>query len=227
MHFRFVIRQLGLLLLVLSLAMVFATAWAIYDARVADDDAKGTAAALRALLWSITTGVAAGTVLIAISRGGTGQLGRREALLLVALSWFVGAALAALPFRLWAAFHSGAEGQDAALTTFVNCYFEAMSGLTTTVATVLDDIPAIPRSLLFWRAFTHWLGGLGIVVLFVAVLPLLGVGGKRLFKVETTGPSSEGVTPRIRETAQLLWFIYLGMTAAEIVLLMLIDDGMT
>ncbi len=227
MHFRFVIRQLGFLLLVLSLAMVFATAWAVYDVRVADENLQGTAEAVRAFLYSMGAGVLGGLILIAVGHGAAGQLGRREALLLVALSWFVGAALAALPFRLWAGFHTFGAQQDAAFTTFVNCYFEAMSGLTTTGATVLGDIPTIPRSLLFWRAFTHWLGGLGIVVLFVAVLPLLGVGGKRLFKVESSGLSSEGVTPRIQETARLLWFIYLGLTAAEIALLILIDREIT
>lgn len=227
MHFRFVIRQLGLLLLVLSLAMVFATAWAIYDAGSDHSDIAGTAEAVRAFLWSMGIGVAGGVALIAVGRGGGGQLGRREALLLVALSWFVGAGLAAMPFRLWAGFHEIGDGQDAAFGSFVNCYFEAMSGLTTTGATVLADIPTIPRALIFWRAFTHWLGGLGIVVLFVAVLPLLGVGGKRLFKVEATGPSTEGVTPRIQETARLLWFIYLGLTALEIVLLMLVDHKLT
>ena len=227
MHFRFVIRQLGLLLLVLSLAMVFATAWAIYDARSGHSEIAGTTEAVRAFLWSMGIGVAGGAALIAVGRGGGGQLGRREALLLVALSWFVGAGLAALPFRLWAAFHTIGDGQDAAFGSLVNCYFEAMSGLTTTGATVLADIPTIPHALLFWRAFTHWLGGLGIVVLFVAVLPLLGVGGKRLFKVEATGPTTEGVTPRIQETARLLWFIYLGLTALEIALLMLVDDTLT
>ncbi len=227
MHFRFVIRQLGLLLLVLSLAMVFATAWAIYEARTVPATIPGTAAALQAFLYSMGTGVLGGLILIGIGRGAAGHLGRREALLLVALSWFVGAGLAALPFWLWSAFHTFGDQQDTAFASFVNCYFESMSGLTTTGATVLSDITTIPRSLLFWRAFTHWLGGLGIVVLFVAVLPLLGVGGKRLFRVEATGPSSEGVTPRIQETARLLWKIYLGLTVAQVLLLKLVGGEIT
>jgi trk system potassium uptake protein TrkH len=108
---------------------------------------------------------------------------------------------------------------DRAFDASVNCYFEAMSGLTTTGASVLTDVASLPRSLLLWRATTHWLGGLGIVVLFVAVLPALGVGGKRLFRVEAPGPTAEGVRPRIQETARTLWLIYLGLTVAEIVLL--------
>lgn len=227
MHFRFVIRQLGFLLVLLSLSMVFATAWAVHDARWAEPVTSGAAEVVRAFLFSIGVGVVGGLVLILIGRGAAGQLGRREALLLVALSWLVGALLSALPYWLWAAFHTFTEQQDAAFGSFVNCYFEAMSGLTTTGATVLTDITSIPRSLLFWRAFTQWIGGLGIVVLFVAVLPLLGVGGKRLFKVEAPGPATEGVTPRIAETARLLWIIYLGLTAALVGLLMLADREMT
>ncbi|MBL4702102.1 MAG: TrkH family potassium uptake protein [Phycisphaeraceae bacterium] len=95
-----------------------------------------------------------------------------------------------------------------------------MSGLTTTGATVLSDIHVLPKSLLLWRAMTHWLGGLGIVVLFVAVLPTLGVGGKRLFNVEAPGPSQPGVKPRIRETARMLWYIYCGMTLLQMLALM-------
>ncbi|GAF90284.1 unnamed protein product, partial [marine sediment metagenome] len=131
----------------------------------------------------------------------------------------VGAALSALPYRLWAGLLTDTAPYDLAFGSAVNCYFEAMSGLTTTGATVLTDISSLPRSLLLWRATTHWLGGLGIVVLFVAVLPMLGVGGKRLFRVEAPGPTAEGVRPRIQETARTLWLIYLGLTVAEIVLL--------
>ena len=152
------------------------------------------------------------------TRGRSKQFGRREALLLVALSWFGGALLGALPFWIWA--NNQPEKLDAhPFESFVNCYFESMSGLTTTGATVLGDIESLPSSLLLWRAFTQWLGGLGIVVLFVAVLPGLGVGGKRLFQIETPGPAPEGLQPHIRETARWLWMIYVGLTLAEILLL--------
>ncbi len=156
-------------------------------------------------------------------RGKAEAIGRREAILLVALSWFIGAGLAAIPFWLWAAMAEDAA--DHPFSSFVNCYFESMSGLTTTGATVLTEVSSLPASLLLWRSVTHWLGGLGIVVLFVAVLPILGVGGKRLFRVEAAGPTPEGVTPRIQEAARMLWMIYLGMTVAEIVALKLV--GMT
>jgi trk system potassium uptake protein TrkH len=92
-----------------------------------------------------------------------------------------------------------------------------MSGLTTTGATILTDISTVPDPLLFWRSMIQWLGGLGIVVLFVAVLPTLGSGGKKLFRVEAPGPDPEGVRPHIRETARILWIIYVCLTAFEIV----------
>ncbi|MCH8967199.1 MAG: TrkH family potassium uptake protein, partial [Planctomycetes bacterium] len=99
------------------------------------------------------------------------------------------------------------------------CYFEAISGLTTTGATVVQTLGTLPRGLLLWRALTNWLGGLGIVVLFVAVLPMLGVGGRRVYRIEAPGPTPDGVTPRIQDTARILWLIYCGFTLAEILAL--------
>ncbi len=177
-------------------------------------------APVRALLITVAIGGSLGAALWMGARRARGDIGRREAILLVATSWFVAAAIGAMPYRFWAAL---SVETDAALPfgSFVNCYFEAMSGLTTTGATVLRDIESVPRSLLLWRAVTHWLGGLGIVVLFVAVLPLLGVGGKHLFRVEAPGPSVEGVKPRIQEAARVLWVIYVCLTAVEIIALRL------
>jgi trk system potassium uptake protein TrkH len=158
------------------------------------------------------------------TRGGGDRLGRREAMLVVALGWLIGAAVAALPFFIWARLSDHIDPSHP-FHSFVDCYFESMSGLTTTGATVLgtrpNDIESLPRGLLLWRASTHWIGGLGIVVLFVAVLPTLGVGGKKLFNFESTGPTKAGVKPRIRETARILWIIYLAMTAAQVVALLL------
>jgi len=141
-------------------------------------------------------------------------------MLLVAVSWILGAVVAALPFYFWGWFSNDIP-PDHPFQSFVGCYFEAMSGLTTTGATVLGDIETLPDSLLLWRATTHWLGGLGIVVLFVAVLPTLGVGGKKLVQFETSGPQKPGVRPRIRETARVLWIIYLSFTLVLIVSLKL------
>ncbi len=173
------------------------------------------AAAPLSLLAGAAIGFGTGSLLWFVARRDPGDLGRREALLLVSLAWLVGAALAALPFHLWSHLDPAVPAHHP-FASFIDCYFEAMSGLTTTGATVLGSpgsrIEAVPPSLLLWRSLTQWLGGLGIVVLFVAVLPTLGVGGKKLFQAETPGPRASGVRPRIRETARVLWLIYLGMT---------------
>lgn len=221
MNYRFVMRQLGLLLLVLSATVLLTAAlsWLVWgDGQPSDWHAE------LALLISGGIGAGGGVLLLLIGRGGSSRLGRREAMLLVALSWLIGAALAGLPFNLWARLEPTA-GPQHPFHHFVGCYFEAMSGLTTTGATVLSNIEVLPHSLLFWRALTHWLGGLGIVVLFVAVLPSLGVGGKRLFQFESPGPKQPGVTARIQETARMLWLIYVGLTIAQTVALRLC--GMT
>ncbi|MBL1218729.1 MAG: TrkH family potassium uptake protein [Planctomycetes bacterium] len=227
--------QLGLLLLVLSGAIFIVALWSGFELVFASADiAAGERQAFIPLLLSAGIGCAIGVGLTIphqlTRRAGqhTAQIGRREALLLVAMSWLIGAAVAGLPYFLWAHMtdHDTPAGLSASVVenehiwqSFADCYFEAMSGLTTTGATVLSSIEVIPRSILLWRATTHWLGGLGIVVLFVAVLPSLGVGGKKLFRVESPGPTPEGVRPHIRETARILWFIYCGITLAEILAL--------
>lgn len=206
-----IVRNLGLLLVVTSAAILLVAGWSCLQWILGDESEK---AALRALMLTVAGGGIVGMACWFVGRRARQTVGRREAILLVATSWFVAAALSAVPYRLWAA--SSDAPVECAFGSYIDCYFEAMSGLTTTGATVLSNIEALPRSLHLWRSLTHWLGGLGIVVLFVAVLPMLGVGGKRLFRVESPGPTPEGVTPRIQETARVLWMIYLGLTVVEI-----------
>ncbi|NNF57387.1 MAG: hypothetical protein HKN04_04025, partial [Rhodothermaceae bacterium] len=141
------------------------------------------------------------------------ELRVREGFAIVALAWFVLSLIGALPWVL-----GGVVG-------YTDAFFETMSGFTTTGATILGgaDTPAIeavPNSLLFWRSLTHWLGGMGIIVLTLAVLPLLGIGGMQLFKAEVPGPQADKLTPRVRETAKRLWGIYLGLTVIEVLLLL-------
>jgi trk system potassium uptake protein TrkH len=152
-----------------------------------------------------------------------GGIGVREGFLVVALTWLVAATFGALPYVL-----SGDPQVDRPL----DAYFEAMSGFTTTGATILTDVEALPTSLLFWRQFTQWLGGMGIIVLALAVLPRLRVGGRQLLEQELPGPELEPLTARIRDTARRLWFLYLGMTFVLMVVLALygltgIDDRMS
>ncbi len=221
LELRVVARNLGLLILVLSALIALIAGFAAYDgiAREATDRADGVALALTALIGAIMGGL-----LFLAGRSAAGRselLGRREALLLVGMSWLLGAILSALPYSFWASFRSEVESVPHDFDHFINCFFESMSGLTTTGATILQSIDTLPRSLLLWRSLTHWLGGLGIVVLFVAVLPMLGVGSRRVYRIEAAGPTPEGVKPRIQDAARILWYIYTGLTVAELIALRL------
>ncbi len=216
MNFRYVARQLSLLAGLLALALAAIATW---SSLLYLQGRTGESEALRALGLSAAATAGSGVVLWLLSRRAKPQLGRREALFLVALSWLAGAAYAALPFFLWA--HLAGES-DHPYRSFVDCYFEATSGLTTTGSSVLGAgvlVETVPASLLFWRALTHWVGGLGIVVLFVAVLPSLGVGGKRLFMAEASGPAPTGLHPQIRQTARVLLYVYLVLSAAQVLAL--------
>jgi trk system potassium uptake protein TrkH len=153
------------------------------------------------------------------------RMSRRDASLVTSGAWVLGAAIAASPFLAWATLADGAA-ENHPFHSVVNCYFEAMSGLTTTGATVLTDIESLPRSLLLWRSLIQWLGGLGILVLFVAILPGLGTAAKKLFRIESPGPDPEGIRPTIRQTARRLWMLYAGMTITQIVLLRLTGMGL-
>ncbi|HOV09465.1 MAG TPA: TrkH family potassium uptake protein [Spirochaetota bacterium] len=142
------------------------------------------------------------------------SLSLKDGFLFVTLSWVFASLLGALPFYI-----------SGSIPSFTDSYFETMSGFTTTGASILTNIEGLPASMLFWRSLTHWLGGMGIVVLTVAVLPLLGIGGMQLIKAEAPGPTVDKITPKIAETAKILWMIYTGLTIAETLLLML--GGMT
>ncbi|MDP6987024.1 MAG: TrkH family potassium uptake protein [Phycisphaerales bacterium] len=153
------------------------------------------------------------------------RMSRRDAALVTTGAWVIGAAVAASPFLMWATLATDVSPEHP-FHSVIDCYFEAMSGLTTTGATVLTDIESLPRSLLLWRSLIQWLGGLGILVLFVAILPGLGTAAKKLFRIESPGPDPEGVRPTIRQTARRLWTLYAGLTVAEIVLLLATGMGL-
>ncbi len=134
----------------------------------------------------------------------------REGFAIVTLGWVAFSLLGCLPFIL-----------SGHIPSFTDAFFETMSGFTTTGATILVDVEKLPHGLLFWRSFTHWLGGMGIIVLSIAILPFLGVGGMQLFKAEVPGPVPDKLTPRVTETAKILWGVYILFSAAETGLLML------
>ncbi len=213
---RVVSRYLGLLMFVMSSLIVAVGAFAAVE-HVAGNEG----AALECEVMFLSAGAAAmlGLILFVLGKQGQQLIGQREALVLVALSWLLGAAVAAMPYWIWAQLRHDQSSVSHDFDGFVSCYFEAMSGLTTTGATVVQAISTLPKAILLWRALTHWLGGLGIVVLFVAVLPMLGVGSRRLYRIEAPGPSPEGVTPRMRDTARVLWLIYVALTLIEVIAL--------
>ena len=145
------------------------------------------------------------------------ELGIREGFAVVALGWVTVALFGSLPYLFADVF--SIEGRSA-WTEFSFCYFESMAGFSTTGATVLTEIEHLSHTMLFWRSFSHWLGGMGIVVLAVAILPMLGIGGMQLFRAEAPGPQTDRLTPRIAQTAKLLWGVYLLLSFLETVLLM-------
>lgn len=201
MSARVVGRLLGVLLVVLGISMGASLPWTfIY----------GEYQAAVALSISIVITVGSGLWLFFWGRQSRLTIYRREALAVVGLGWIIIGFYGALPFMFAGVF-----------TNFADAYFETISGFTTTGATVLTDIEVIPKGLLFWRMTTHWLGGMGIIVLFVAVFPQLGVGAKQLFRSEVPGPITEGLRPKIKETALALWKIYAFLTLLEVALLML------
>lgn len=219
MNFRFVVNQIGVLVMVLAGLLLLLGAWSLLLATAYADAAE--LAAFKAFLLAGLIGLGVGFAGAFPTRRCSRDLERREALLLVVLSWVVGAALAGAPFYIWALLAETPSAPRDAFASPINCYFEATSGLTTTGATILTGIHELPRSILLWRSATHWLGGLGIVVLFVAVLPSLGVAAKRMVTVEASGPSPTGVRPEIRETARVLLYIYAGLTLVQVVALRL------
>ncbi len=150
-----------------------------------------------------------GTFLALLRKRRAKLLSTRDGFLFVTFSWILASLFGALPFWL-----------SGAIPAYADAFFETASGFSTTGATILANPEGLPSSLLFWRSLTHWLGGMGIVVLTVAILPLLGVGGMQLIQAETPGPTVDKISPRIAETAKKLWMVYIGLTAIQTALLM-------
>lgn len=200
MNYRLIAKYLGYLTLALGLLMLPSLLWAAYYREWNS---------LIAFSESIVATVIISASLFAVGRRATNKMYQREALLIVALSWFVAALVGAFPYIATGSLNP------------IDAFFESMSGFTTTGSTVIQDIEAQPKSLLFWRALSQWLGGAGIVVLFVAVLPYLGAGGKQLFKTESTGTDPHGITPRIKDTAAMLYKTYFALTITMAVALMM------
>ena len=149
-----------------------------------------------------------GVVSMVLTRKHNKEMNKREGYIVVTFGWVMMSLCGALPYVF-----------TGAIPSFTDAFFETMSGYTTTGASILNDIEAVPKGVLFWRSLTHWIGGMGIIVLAIAILPLLGIGGMQLFAAEAPGPSADKLHPRITDTAKRLWLIYFGYTAAETLLL--------
>ena len=199
LHLRPVLRMLGWILLVQAGAQLVPVACCLFYGESADLRAFLAAGAL--------TGLAG---LLCRAFGGAGEIYPREGILIVSLGWILASVFGALPYLF-----------TGTLSAPADALFESASGFTTTGASVLTDIEAAGRGILFWRSFSQWLGGMGIIVLFVALLPELGPGARFLYKLEVPGPTAESLRPRIRDTAGLLWRIYLLLTVVQTVLLLL------
>jgi trk system potassium uptake protein TrkH len=149
-----------------------------------------------------------------VNRNQREKIGKREGYMIVVLAWLGMCFFSTLPYLFSGTFVS-----------FTDAMFESVSGLTTTGASVMNDIEAVSEGILFWRSLTQWIGGMGIIVLTVALFPLLGIGGVELFVAEAPGPTSDKIHPQIKETAKLLWMIYVGLTIVLCIILAL--EGMT
>jgi trk system potassium uptake protein len=205
MHISSVSRVLFLLLIIVSLFMVFPILFALY---------YGETGTIRYFLIPMGGTAVVSLLILRLTRNAPKILSIRDGFLLVTLSWVFSALVGCLPFYL-----------SGAIPRIADAYFETMSGFTTTGASILTDIESLPLSMLFWRSLTHWLGGMGIVVLAVAVLPFLGIGAYQMVKAEAPGPTLDKITPKMSHTAKILWLTYIFMTAAETILLMF--GGMT
>ncbi len=199
MSFTLILRTQGMLLLFLGLAMTIPGITALC---YSEDTYMSF---FPAAISTILTGI----LLLGFFKPLKKQISHREGFLIVALGWIFATFFGSLPFIF-----------DSTFPSFTDTYFETVSGFTTTGATVLTDVEILPKSILFWRSMIQWLGGMGIILFSIAILPLLGIGGMQLYKAEVPGPVLEKLTPRIAETARSLWKIYIFLSVSQVMLLM-------
>jgi trk system potassium uptake protein len=205
MRWRYILKVIGVLILFFGLTMIFSL---MVGLSYRDES-------VFPLLLSMAITVLAGSILhLGFRRAKADVISQREGMAIVALGWTAVGLFGALPFYLGDGF-----------LTFADAVFESVSGFTTTGSTVLSNIEVVSKGLLFWRSFIQWLGGMGIIVLSIAILPFIGVGGMQLYKAEVPTPLPDKLKPRIRDTAMILWKVYALISLMEVILLML--GGMT
>lgn len=194
-----IIRTLGALVLISGICMLTAVAVSLIMA-----DGQHMALLISSLLTIVPGGI---TLMLAKTDA---TIGKRDGYFIVTLSWIIFSLFGSLPFVI-----------SGSIPSFTDAFFETMSGFTTTGATILKDIEAVPPSLLYWRSMTQWLGGMGIIVLSLAILPMLKMGSMQLFIAEVPGVTYDKLHPKLRETAKRLWAIYAVFTLAEMILLII------
>lgn len=199
-NFRIILHIMGLLLLCNGSFMLIA---GLVSGAYQDG------ATLDILLAAIVT-MLVGVMAMFYTRGHRKEVKRKEGYVIVTFGWLIMSISGVLPYLF-----------SGAIPDITNAFFETISGYTTTGASILNDIESLPEGILFWRSLTHWIGGMGIIVLAIAILPLLGIGGMQLFAAEAPGPGGDKLHPRITDTAKRLWLIYVGYTIAETILLKL------
>ena len=198
MNWSLIIKIQGYLLLILGIMMFFPLMVSGY---YGGDD-------FNSILISIVIILSVGAFFVIFFKSDK-KFKAREGFASVSLGWIFAALFGALPYYLHGSFGP-----------YVNCVFEAMSGFTTTGSTILSEIESIPKGLLFWRSLTHWLGGMGIVLFTIAVLPMFGIASGELYNAEVPGPTKDRLSPKIKDTAKILWVIYIGLTIVETIFLL-------
>lgn len=199
-NFKFIIHLLGLLLVFNGLFMLTCLGFTFYFRE------DPTPILLSALM---TAGVGS-IAWLGTKNVQNKELKKRDGVLIVSLGWIFMSLFGTTPYLL-----------SGSIVSFTDAFFETVSGYTTTGASILTDIEALPKGILFWRSLSQWIGGMGIIVLAIAILPTLGIGGMQLFMAEASGVTLDKLKPRIKDTAKRLWQIYVGLTAIEVVFLMI------
>ncbi len=198
LNIKIIYRFLGLTAILNGVFMLIAVPFSIYH----QEEAKF--GILNAGIITISIGL----LLYFFNKPSTTNIQKKEGYLIVTLGWLILSITGMLPYLF-----------SGAIPNVTNAFFETLSGYSTTGSSILTDIESMPKGILFWRSATHWIGGMGIIVLTIAILPLLGIGGMQLFMAEAPGPSTDKLHPRISDTAKRLWLIYVTLTITEFLLL--------
>ncbi len=198
MNFRIVIRITGLLLLVEAAALVVSL---LVSLSTGGSDAV-------AFLWSIASCAIPGALAVLLTLNAPRTVSRKEGFLIVTLVWLVFSLFGALPYLF-----------SGTIPRYTDAFFETMSGFSTTGASIVDNLGTFPQGILFWRSITHWLGGMGIIVLFLTLMPVFGIGGMQLYDAEAPGLTVEKISPRIHQTARTVWGVYVLLTFIQTILL--------